>query len=87
MGKIIPLANQKGGVGKTTSTLNIGAYLAEAGKTVLLVDFDSQANLTSGLGIRKPFPGIYELLAGQSKIDECVRKTVVSGLSIIPATI
>jgi chromosome partitioning protein len=87
MGKIFAFVNQKGGVGKTTSTINIGAYLAEAGKTVLLVDFDSQANLTSGVGIRNGAPGIYELLANTAKIGQCIRKTIMPGMAIIPATV
>ena len=58
MGKIFVFVNQKGGVGKTTSVINIGAYLAKAGKKVLLVDFDSQGNMTSGIGIAKDKPTI-----------------------------
>ncbi|MDR2477577.1 MAG: ParA family protein [Treponema sp.] len=87
MGKIYVFVNQKGGVGKTTSAINIGAYLAEEGKSVLLVDFDAQANLSSGVGIKPPKPGIYELLSGAAGIDEAVRKTVVPHLDVIPASI
>jgi chromosome partitioning protein len=87
MGSIFVFVNQKGGVGKTTSAVNLGAYLAEAGKTVLLVDFDSQANLSSGVGVKVPKPGIYELLAGSASIAESIRKTTVPGLSVIPASI
>ena len=87
MGKIYVFVNQKGGVGKTTSAINIGAYLAEEGKSVLLVDFDAQANLSSGVGIKPPKPGIYELLSGAAGIDEAVRKTVVPLLDVIPASI
>ncbi|MDR2304166.1 MAG: ParA family protein [Treponema sp.] len=88
MGKTYVFVNQKGGVGKTTSALNIGAYLAEEGKKVLLVDFDSQANLSSGIGANKPpKPGIYELLSGQVKIEEAIRKTAIPGLGAIPASI
>ena len=65
MGKCIVFVNQKGGVGKTTSAINIGAYIALAGKKVLLVDFDSQGNMSSGVGVSKDKPTIYELLAGQ----------------------
>jgi chromosome partitioning protein len=87
MGKIYVFVNQKGGVGKTTSAVNIGAYLAEGGKSVLLVDFDSQANLSSGVGARPLKPGIYELLSGTASIDQTIRKTAVPGLEVIPASI
>jgi len=86
MGKTYVFVNQKGGVGKTTSALNIGAYLAEAGKTVLLVDFDSQANLSSGVGA-KARPGIYELLSGAAGAEQAVRKTAVPRLHVIPSSI
>jgi chromosome partitioning protein len=87
MGRVYVFVNQKGGVGKTTSAINIGAYLAEEGKSVLLVDFDSQANLSSGVGAKPPKPGIYELLAGTASIGEVVRKTAVERLQVIPASI
>jgi chromosome partitioning protein len=87
MGKIYVFVNQKGGVGKTTSALNIGAFLAEAEKSVLLVDFDSQANLSSGFGINSAKPGVYELISGLAPLEETIRKTRVSNLSIIPAGI
>jgi chromosome partitioning protein len=87
MGKIYVFVNQKGGVGKTTSAVNIGAYLAEEGKRVLLVDFDSQANLSSGVGAKPLKPGIYELLSGAALVDQTIRKTAVSGLEVIPASI
>ncbi|MDR2102393.1 MAG: AAA family ATPase [Treponema sp.] len=87
MGKTYVFVNQKGGVGKTTSAINIGAYLAEAGKSVLLVDFDSQANLSSGIGVNAVKPGIYEVLAGTAPVTEAVRGTSVPGLSVIPAGI
>ncbi|GHU97281.1 chromosome partitioning protein Soj [Spirochaetia bacterium] len=87
MGIVYVFVNQKGGVGKTTSALNIGAYLADAGKSVLLVDFDSQANLSSGIGLRSAKPGIYELLAGSVTVDQAIRQTGIPGLSVIPASI
>ena len=87
MGKIYVFVNQKGGVGKTTSAINIGAYLADAGKKVLLVDFDSQANMTSGVGADGKKPGIYQLIAGESSLEEVIQETCVPGLSIIPANI
>jgi len=85
MGSICVFVNQKGGVGKTTSAINIGAYLAEAGKTVLLVDFDAQANLSSGIGANPPKPGIYELLSEEVTIEQAIRKTAVKNLEVIPA--
>jgi len=86
-GSIYVFVNQKGGVGKTTSAINIGAYMAESGKNVLLVDFDAQGNLTSGTGISPPTPGIYELLSGFATPDEAIRKTAVKNLDVIPATL
>ena len=81
--------NQKGGVGKTTSAINIGAYLAELGKSVLLVDFDSQANLSSGVGAagKSAKPGVYELISGLVPLEAVIRPTPVNGLSVIPASI
>jgi chromosome partitioning protein len=87
MGRIYVFVNQKGGVGKTTSAVNIGAYLAEEGKSVLLVDFDSQANLSSGTGIYPPKPGVYELLSGSASIEKTLRDTAVPRLKVIPASI
>jgi len=89
MGKGYVFVNQKGGVGKTTSAINIGAYLAELGKKVLLVDFDSQANLSSGAGIgeKDAKPGVYELISGLASLDAVIRPTPVNGLSVIPASI
>ena len=87
MGKTYVFVNQKGGVGKTTSAVNIGAYLAEAGKSVLLVDFDAQANLSSGMGIKPPKPGVYELIAGVAPFEQVVRKTATPRLEVIPASI
>ena len=87
MGAICVFVNQKGGVGKTTSAINIGAFLAEAGKTVLLVDFDAQGNLTSGVGVKSPSPGIYELLSDTASVEQVTRKTSVVNLDVIPASI
>jgi chromosome partitioning protein len=87
MTKTYVFVNQKGGVGKTTSALNIGAYLAEEGKSVLLVDFDAQANLSSGVGAKPPKPGIYELLSGTAPIGETIRQTAIPNLGVIPASI
>ena len=89
MGKNYVFVNQKGGVGKTTSAINIGAYLADMGKKTLLVDFDSQANLSSGMGIsgNAAKPGIYELISGLAALDETIRKTSIPELELIPAGI
>ena len=89
MGKSYVFVNQKGGVGKTTSAINIGAYMAEAGKSVLLVDFDSQANLSSGVGVSESAskPGIYELISGLTSLEAVIRATPENGLSVIPSHI
>jgi len=87
MGKTYVFVNQKGGVGKTTSALNIGAYLAEEGKKVLLVDFDAQANLSSGVGAKPPKPGIYEVLSEAVAIDQAIKRTAVSRLDVIPSSL
>lgn len=87
MSKLCVFVNQKGGVGKTTSVINLGAYLAEAGKKVLLVDFDSQANMSSGVGISKDKPTIYELIADLASTKEVIKKTKLENLDAIPASI
>jgi len=89
MGKVCVFVNQKGGVGKTTSAINLGAYLAEAGKSVLLVDFDSQANLTSGIGIseKQSKPGVYELISGIAQLTEVIRPTIIEKLKVIPSSL
>ncbi len=87
MGKIIVFANQKGGVGKTTTAVNLGAYIADAGKKTLLVDFDPQGNLSSSLGIDKKKAGIYEVLSGKAEIEDVIQKTPVENLSAVAANI
>ena len=87
MGKSIAFVNQKAGVGKTTSAINIGAYIALAGKKVLLVDFDAQGNMSSGVGISKEKPTIYDLMAEQVKPEEAVKHTSVENLDAISASI
>jgi len=86
MGSIYAIANQKGGVGKTTTAVNVAACIAEAGYDALLVDIDPQANATVGLGIAKDLtPGVYEVLSGEATVDEAIRPTDVERLSIVPA--
>lgn len=89
MGAIIALANQKGGVGKTTSAINIAAALGKRRKKVLLIDLDPQGNATSGLGVAKKdiTNGIYEVLIGKSAAKDAVVQTKFDNLSIIPSTI
>ncbi|HPS45361.1 MAG TPA: AAA family ATPase, partial [Treponemataceae bacterium] len=80
MGKTFVFVNQKGGVGKTTSAINIGAYLALAGKKTLLVDFDSQGNMTSGVGADREKPTVYDLLAGTAPAASVIRQSAIPGL-------
>ena len=87
MGKAVVFANQKGGVGKTTTAVNLGAYLAEAGKRVLLIDFDPQANTTSSVGADTQKPGVYELLTGRSAHDAAIQRTSIPGLFIVASSI
>lgn len=89
MVRIISVANQKGGVGKTTTTVNLGASLAYLGKKVLLVDIDAQGNATSGVGIRKPDvkEDIYDILVNEVDIKETILPTSRENLFIVPATL
>ncbi len=88
MARIISIVNQKGGVGKTTTAINVGAYLAEMGKFVLIVDLDPQANATSGIGIDHQGlnRGVYEAILNQAPMRDIVQRTSHEGLHIAPAT-
>jgi chromosome partitioning protein len=86
MGTVYAIANQKGGVGKTTTAVNVGACIAEAGYATLLVDVDPQANATVGLGLpRDQRPGLYEVLCGEASATEAIRPASVPALQILPA--
>ena len=89
MGKIIAIANQKGGVGKTTTSVNLGAGLAQVGKKVLLVDIDAQGNATTGVGIEKSELDqcIYNVLVEDADVQGVIQKTATENLDVLPATI
>ena len=87
MGRIIAVANQKGGVGKTTTAINLAACLAEKGKKVLAIDMDSQGNMTSGFGIETDNIeySIYDTLTGEANIGQSMILDVFENLSVVPA--
>lgn len=84
--KILGVVNQKGGVGKTTTAINLAAYLAASGKKILLLDMDPQGNATSGLGLRGAEAGLYEALGEPSRAAEFTLETAVKNLKVLPAT-
>jgi len=86
MGTVYAIANQKGGVGKTTTAINVAACIAEAGYETLLVDVDAQANATVGLGHpRDSTPSVYDVLSGRATAEEAIVSTTVAGLSLLPS--
>lgn len=88
MGKIIAIANQKGGVGKTTTSVNLSAALAEEGKRVLLIDLDPQGNTTSGLGVEKTLKrNVYDMLVNNADIRECMQKGIFKEMDLVPSTV
>ena len=89
MGRIIAIANQKGGVGKTTTSINLSASLAAKGKKVLVIDTDPQGNTTSGFGIEKNEleDTIYELILGECSIRDCIISDVIKNVSVVPSNV
>ena len=89
MGRIIAIANQKGGVGKTTTAINLSACLAEKGMKVLTIDIDPQGNTTSGLGIDKSKleETVYQLLIGECTVEKCMTNSIVENLFVLPSDV
>lgn len=89
MGRVIAVANQKGGVGKTTTAINLSACLAEKGQKVLAIDMDPQGNMSSGLGLDKDSIDrtVYDIIIGESKVEEVLQKEVLENVDILPANI
>lgn len=89
MGRIIAIANQKGGVGKTTTAINLSSCLASEGKKVLSIDLDPQGNMTSGLGVDKDGveKTVYDMIIGGAGIEECIVKEAIENLDVLPSNI
>ena len=89
MGRTIAIANQKGGVGKTTTAINLSAALASMGKKVLAIDMDPQGNMSSGLGVDKDSVErtVYDLIIGKVGVEECLCEEVIENLDVLPSNI
>ena len=87
MAKVISVANQKGGVGKTTTSINLSSSLAAAEKKILLIDIDPQANSSSGINVNNHFPSVYEVLIGNKNISEVIINTYMPFLDLLPSNI
>jgi chromosome partitioning protein len=87
VGTVYAIANQKGGVGKTTTAVNLAACVAEAGYETLLVDMDAQANATVGLGLKKDVsPNVYDVLSGDAVLDEAIHPSAIEHLALVPSS-
>ena len=89
MGRVIAIANQKGGVGKTTTAINLSSCLASYGKKVLALDMDPQGNMTSGLGVNKDEveKTVYDLIIGNASVEECIHSEALENLDVLPSNI